>query len=134
MARLGRARRPGAWVVAVSLLLLGLATATSARAEALARYSGRVLELDLGRGIVFVEELGRRGVPVRHEVRVENDTPVVTASRLRLGDMRGRSAFGELSVSLADVLVGDFVVVEGVDLDGHTLARRITIVETRRQP
>jgi hypothetical protein len=46
----------------------------------------------------------------------------------------GRSAFGEMPVSLADVLVGDFVVVEGVDLGGQTVARRITIVETRRAP
>jgi hypothetical protein len=37
-------------------------------------------------------------------------------------------------VSLADVLVGDFVVVEGVDLGGQTVARRITIVEARRAP
>jgi hypothetical protein len=67
-------------------------------------------------------------------VRVESDTPVVAASRLRLGDMRGRTAFGEMPVSLVDVLVGDFVVVEGEDQDGQTLARRVTIVETRRKP
>jgi hypothetical protein len=48
--------------------------------------------------------------------------------------MRGQSAFGEMSVSLVDVLVGDFVVVEGQELDGQTLARRVTIVETRRRP
>jgi hypothetical protein len=114
--------------------LLVLAPAPGALAEALTRYSGRVVEVDLGRGIVFVEELGRRGLAVRHEVLVEVDTPVVTASRLRLGDMRGRSAFGEMAVSLADVLVGDYVVVEGADLGGQTVARRITIVETRRAP
>jgi hypothetical protein len=67
-------------------------------------------------------------------VRVEPDTPVVAAHRLRLGDMRGRTAFGEMPVSLVDVLVGDFVVVEGDALDGETLARRVTIVETRRAP
>ena len=88
------------------------------------------MEVDLGRGVLVVEELGRRGLPIRHEVRVEADTPVVAASRLRLGDMRGQSAFGEMAVSLVDVLVGDFVVVEGEDLDGQTLARRVTIVET----
>ena len=58
------------------------------------------------------------------------DTPVVTASRLQ-----GRgTAFGEMSVSLVDVLVGDFVVVEGEDQDGQTVAHRVTIVETRRKP
>jgi hypothetical protein len=39
-----------------------------------------------------------------------------------------------MSVSLVDVLVGDFVVVEGEDLGGQTLASRVTIVETRRRP
>jgi hypothetical protein len=90
------------------------------------------MEVDLERGVLVVEELGRRGVPTRHQVRVEAETPMVTASRLRLGDMRGQSAFGEVPVSLVDVLVGDFVVVEGEDQDGLTVARRVTIVETRR--
>jgi hypothetical protein len=80
-----------------------------------------------------VEELGRRGLPIRHQVRVEPDTAVIAASRLRLGDMRGQSAFGEMAVSLVDVLVGDFVVVEGENLDGQTVASRITIIETRRK-
>ena len=52
---------------------------------------------------------------------------------MRPGDMRGASAYAEIPVSLADVVVGDFVVVEAVDLDGRWLARRITIVETRRR-
>jgi hypothetical protein len=114
--------------------LVGVDATPSAGAEGFRRYSGHVMDVDLGRGILVVEELGRRGVAIRHEVRVEPDTPVVAASRLRLGDMRGRSAFGEMAVALVDVLVGDFVVVEGVDLDGQTVASRVTIVETRRDP
>ena len=133
MSRRARAFVALTWLAAVAGLM-ALVHAPGAGAEALQRYSGRVVAVDLGRGIVFVEELGRRGLAVRHEVLVEADTPVVAASRLRLGDMRGRSAFGELPVSLADVLVGDYVVVEGVDLGGQTVARRITIVETRRAP
>jgi hypothetical protein len=133
MARPTRAFRALA-LLATASAVLTLAHAPGARAEAFVKYSGRVVEVDLGRGIVHVEELGRRGLTVRHEVLVEIDTPVVAASRLRLGDMRGRSAFGELAVSLADLLVGDFVVVEGVDLGGQTVARRITIVEARRAP
>jgi hypothetical protein len=112
--------------------LLAIGAAWPVTGAALHRYSGRVIEVDLGRGTLVVEELGRRGLPIRHEVRVEAETPVVTATRLRLGDMRGQSAFGEMPVSLVDVLVGDFVVVEGEDLQGKTLARRVTIVETRR--
>jgi len=131
----GEARvvRTTAWLVAL-WGLLALATTLPAGGAALKRYSGHVMEVDLGRGVLVVEELGRRGLPIRHQVRVEAATPVVTASRLRLGDMRGQSAFGEMSVSLVDVTVGDFVVVEGEDLDGETLARRVTIVETRRTP
>jgi hypothetical protein len=111
---------------------LSLAPARPVAADASLRYSGHVVDVDLRRGVLIVEELGRRGLPVRHHVKVEAETPVVTTTRLRLGDMRGRSAFGEMSVSLVDVMVGDFVVVEGDDLDGETVARRVTIVETRR--
>jgi hypothetical protein len=128
-------RRPAilarAWL-GILLGVLTLAPAWAAAAEA-RRYSGHVVDVDLGRGVLIVEELGRRGLPIRHQVRVDEETPVVAASRLRLGDMRGRSAFGEMSVTLVDVTIGDFVVVEGEDLDGQTLARRVTIVETRRR-
>ena len=107
-----------------------LAPVPRAAGEVFIRYSGHVVEIDLHRGLLVVEELGRRGAAVRHEVRVEAETPVVTASRLQ-----GRSsAFGEMVVSLVDVLVGDFVVVEGEDQAGQTVAHRVTIVETRRKP
>ena len=118
--------------LAALCVLLALAAAPPAGGQTPGRYSGRVMEVDLGRGLLVVEELGRLGLPIRHQVRVEAETPVVTASRLRLGDMRGQSAFGEMPVSLVDVLVGDFVVVEGEDQEGLTVTRRLTIVETRR--
>ena len=129
MRRGARHRRATA---AIALLagLLALGPAPPAAGEVFTRYSGHVVEIDLHRGLLVVEELGRRGAAVLHEVRVEADTPVVTASRLQ-----GRStAFGEVAVSLVDVLVGDFVVVEGEDQAGQTVAHRVTIVETRRQP
>jgi hypothetical protein len=44
--------------------------------------------------------------------------------------MRGTRAYGEIPVSLADVLIGDYVVVEAVEEAGRMLALRITIVET----
>ena len=125
--------RRAVWLGVLSALL-ALVPASAVVGETFARYSGRVMEVDLARGVLVVEELGRRGLPIRHEVRVEADTPLVAASRLRLGDMRGQSAFGEMSVSLVDILVGDFVVVEGENLGGQTLAHRVTIVETRRRP
>ena len=127
-----RAARLGRTAAAIGLLagLLALAPAPPVAGEVFIRYSGHVVDVDLHRGVLVVEELGRRGAAVRHEVLVEADTPVVTASRLQ-----GRAtAFGELAVSLVDVLVGDFVVVEGEDQDGQTVAHRVTIVETRRKP
>jgi hypothetical protein len=125
--------RAVAWLEVISGVLI-LAAAWPLAGEGLQRYSGRVIGIDLGLGTLVVEELGRRGLPIRHEVHVGAETPVVTATRLRLGDMRGQSAFGEMPVSLVDVLVGDFVVVEGEDLEGQTRARRVTIVETRHAP
>jgi hypothetical protein len=122
----------GRATAAIGLLwgLSALAPVPRAAGEVFIRYSGHVVEIDLHRGLLVVEELGRRGAAVRHEVRVEAETPVVTASRLQ-----GRgTAFGEMAVSLVDVLVGDFVVVEGEDQAGQTVAHRVTIVETRRKP
>jgi hypothetical protein len=117
------------------LVLLALSAGLSRlEAEAVRRYSGRVTEVDLARGLLGVEELGRRGLPVRHQVRIEDETPLVSASRLRPHAVRGTGSYDEVAVSLADVLVGDFVVVEEVELDGESIARRITIVETRRAP
>jgi hypothetical protein len=87
---------------------------------------------------VVVEELAAKGRSVRHEVHVGAETPIVVAVRLRSQDMRGPNAYGEVPVSLADVLAGDFVVVESVEESGRARARRITIVESpgpaRRTP
>jgi hypothetical protein len=125
-AGLGRATA----VIGLLWGLSALAPVPRTAGEVFIRYSGHVVEIDLHRGLLVVEELGRRGTMVRHEVRVEAETPVVTASRVQ-----GRStAFGEVAVSLVDVLVGDFVVVEGEDQAGQTMAHRVTIVETRRKP
>jgi hypothetical protein len=129
---MGRGTGLGRTAAAIGLVtgLLVLAPAPPAAGEVYMRYSGHVVEVDLHRGVLVVEELGRRGAAVRHEVRIDVDTPLVAASRLQ-----GRgTAFGELPVSLVDVLVGDFVVVEGEDQAGQTVAHRVTIVETRRRP
>jgi hypothetical protein len=133
MGRRARAMAVAAWL-ASGMVVVAWGLTPPLLAEGLRRYSGRVTDVDLGRGLLMVEELGRRGVPVCHEVRVDADTLLVSASRLRPRDMRGSSAFAEVPVSLADVLRGDFVVVEAVELDGQSVARRVTIVETRPGP
>ena len=113
-------------------LLLGLVPALwprLVRGQRLRRHSGRVARVDLTVGLVVVEELAERGRMVLHEVIVGPTTPIVVASRLRPREMRGPRAFEERSASLADLLEGDFVVVEGAEADGGFVARRITIVE-----
>lgn len=129
-----RRRALGAAACLAGAVLAAWGPAAPAGAEALRRYSGSVTEVDLAQGLLVVEELGRRGLAVRHQVRIEADTPLVSTGRLRPRDMRGPSAFGEVPVSLADVLPGDFVVVEAVAVDGQSVARRVTIVETGRRP
>jgi hypothetical protein len=102
--------------------------------ERVLRYSGRVERVDLGEGLVVVDELAARGLRRRHELYVNVDTPIVAAERLRPWEMRGSRAFGEVPVSLVDVLTGDFVVVEFTEEAGRPVALRITIVESRPRP
>ena len=116
----------------VTLLLVALPVL--AWAEEPQRYAGRVEEVDLREGVVIVEELGRRGRPERHEVRVGPETPVLSVERLPAYAMRGSNAYGETPVTAADILVGDYVVVESVEREGRAVALRITIIEMPRSP
>jgi hypothetical protein len=113
------------------LLCLLLAAVEVGAADRVARYSGKVERVELGEGLVVVDELGARGASRRHQLYVNPDTPIVTAGRLRPWEMRGARAFEEVAVSLADLLTGDFVVVETTEEDGRVQALRITIVEAR---
>lgn len=103
-------------------------------AEGIRRYSGRVERVDLGEGLVIVDELARGGRRVRHEVHVSPETPIVSAARLRPWQMRDARAYGEVPVTLLDVVAGDFVIVESVEEGGRAMARTITIVETPVRP
>lgn len=132
---LGRERTGRSAVLAVLVVgaLLALALPSPAPAQRPQRYSGRVVTVDPVRDVVVVEELAERGRRVRHEFHVSDATPVVSVGRRRLGDMRGRSAYGEAPASAADLVVGDFVTVEASDAGGVSVALRITIVETPRR-
>jgi hypothetical protein len=114
---------------AVAVVLVAMAVPVLAWAQAPRRYSGKVEGVDLGSGVVVVEELGRKGQPERHEVRVGPETPILSVGRLRPHAMRGPNAYGEMPVTAADLLVGDYVVVESEERDGRAVALRITIVE-----
>lgn len=121
-------RRFFRWLLAGGLGLCGLPAGGAA--QPLQRYSGKVERVDLREGLVVVEELAEKGRRRRHEVRVGQDTPIISANRLRPWEMQGARAYDEVPVSLVDLLTGDFVVVESVEEGGITVARRITIVES----
>ncbi len=117
---------------AVGLLVVLAAPPPALPADRVARYSGRVERVDLGEGLVVVDELAARGQRRRHELYVQPDTPIISAARLRPWEMRGSRAYDETPVSLVDVVTGDFVVVESTEDAGRPTALRITIVEPPR--
>jgi endonuclease YncB( thermonuclease family) len=101
-------------------------------AERVLRYSGRVERVDLGEGLVVVDELAARGQRRRHELYVAPDTAILTTARARPWAVRAE-AFEEMAVSLVDVITGDFVVVESTEESGRPIALRIVIVEAVRR-
>jgi hypothetical protein len=101
-------------------------------AERVVRYSGRVERVDLGEGLVVVDELAARGQRRRHELYVAPDTAILTTARARPWAVRS-DAFEEETVSLVDVITGDFVVVETTQEGGRPVALRIVIVEAVRR-
>jgi hypothetical protein len=100
-------------------------------AERVLRYSGRVERVDLGEGLVVVDELAARGQRRRHELYVAPETAILTTARARPWALRSE-AFEEMAVSLVDVITGDFVVVESTQESGRPVALRIVIVEAVR--
>jgi hypothetical protein len=117
----------------VAVLLLALVPA-SGWGQPSQRYSGKVERVELGDGLVVVDELGRGGRRFLHEVYVDPDTPIVSSGRIPAHQIRTGSAYGELAVTLADLLTGDYVVVEAIERAGRMMARRITIVEPPPTP
>jgi hypothetical protein len=105
---------------------------TALAAERIVRYSGRVERVDLGEGLVVVDEMAARGQRRRHELYVAPDTAILTTVRARPWAVRAE-AFEEEAVSLVDVITGDFVVVETTQESGRPVALRIVIVEAVRR-
>lgn len=117
-------------VLALAALVGALLPAVS-RAQHVTRHSGRVERVDIDEGVVVVSELAARGRPRHHAFVVGPETAIVSAARLKPWEMRGSGAYEEVTVSLVDLLSGDFVVVDSVTAGARTVALRITIVEPR---
>jgi hypothetical protein len=120
--------------LAVTVVLLALIPGPGGAQSGPQRYSGKVERVELNDGLVVVDELGRGGRRRLHEVYVDPDTPIVSSGRIPAHQIRSGSAYGELAVTLADLLTGDYVVVEAIERAGRMMARRITIVEPPPAP
>lgn len=92
------------------------------------RHAGKVEQIDLAGGFLVVDQLVRQGTHERRVIHIADDTPVVTAHR-----PRSWGTFEESELTLVEVLVGDFVVVESIEHDGGLWARKITVVEPGRR-
>jgi len=127
-------RALGCSALAALLALAGLGDAllpAVSPAQHVTRHSGRVERVDIDEGVVVVSELAARGRPRHHAFVVGPETAIVSAARLKPWEMRGSGAYEEVTVSLVDLLSGDFVVVDSVTAGARTVALRITIVELR---
>jgi hypothetical protein len=113
--------------VALALVgLVGVAMPAVGGGQPVTRHSGRVERVDIDEGLVLVSELAARGRARQHAFVVGPDTAIVTSARLRPWQ-----SYGEIAVSLVDLLSGDFVVVDSVADGARMVALRITIVEPR---
>ena len=130
MLRLTRLMR--VWLAAAALAAALGPWLPAPAAERVLRYSGRVERVDLGEGLVVVDELAARGQRRRHELYVAPETAILTTARARPWALRSE-AFEEMAVSLVDVITGDFVVVESTQESGRPVALRIVIVEAVRR-
>jgi hypothetical protein len=120
------------WLAGAALTAVLTPWLAAPAAERVVRYSGRVERVDLGEGIVVVDELAARGQRRRHELYVAPDTAILTTARARPWAVRA-DAFEEEAVTLVDVITGDFVVVETTQEGGRPVALRIVIVEAVRR-
>ncbi len=92
------------------------------------RHAGKVEYVDWDEGLVVVDQLVQKGKHERRVIRVQNDTPIVSVRRPRSWD-----AYEEVELTLFEVVVGDFVVVESREHDGRLVAQKITVIETDRR-
>jgi hypothetical protein len=120
------------WLAGAALTAVLTPWLAAPAAERVVRYSGRVERVDLGEGIVVVDELAAGGQRRRHELYVAPDTAILTTARARPWAVRA-DAFEEEAVTLVDVITGDFVVVETTQEGGRPVALRIVIVEAVRR-
>ncbi len=107
-----------------SLLLCLLCALSPAFGWPPVRHVGKVEHVDWDEGLVVVDQLGQKGRHERRVIHVLTDTPIVSVRRPRPWD-----AYEQVDLTLFEVVVGDFVVIESNEHEGRLLALRITVVE-----
>jgi len=122
--------RRSAWrVAAAAALLTGLLVVTvTPAARAGERHAGTVLAVDPQARILTVDEFGAGGERRALSVQVPRDAIVLWSQRNQAG--RGVSdAFRDSTITLGEIRVGDFVVVE---VSGDPEVARLVMVTLRR--
>jgi len=102
----------GALVALVALVLLG--AAWPAAAPAGKRHAGTVLAVDPQSRTLTVDEFGAGGERRAFRVQVPREAIVLTSQRNQTG-RDFKDAFRDNTIALADVQIGDFVVIELAD-------------------
>ncbi|MGH7373005.1 MAG: hypothetical protein ACREJY_02140 [Candidatus Rokuibacteriota bacterium] len=124
VARLA-SRSPALWAI---LLLPLLVAAIASGVTAGERHAGTVLAVDSQARTLTVDELGANAVRRALRVQVPREAAVVL-SRRNQSSLELKDNFRDSSISLGDVRVGDFVVVE---LSDDPEIARLVMVTLRR--
>jgi hypothetical protein len=110
----------------VAVVLLGVVRPTAVPAGE--RHAGTVLAVDPQARTLTVDEFGAGGERRALRVQVPREAVVLTSQRNQAG-RDFKDAFRDNTISLADVQIGDFVVIE---LAGSPDVARMVMVTLRR--
>lgn len=113
-----------------ALLVAGLmlADVSLVAAQGSERHSGTVMIVDPAARTLALAELVEGGRPRRLDVRVPEGAAVVLSERIPDEQVaRLDAAFAERPIDLAQVRVGDFVVVEGAARGGMATASTVVV-------
>ena len=121
-------RLPGILPALIALVLVSLVIAWPASAPAGERHAGTVLAVDPQSRTLTVDEFGAGGERRAFRVQVPREAVVLTSTRNQDGH-DFKDAFRDSTISLSDIQIGDFVVIE---LAGSPDVARMVMVTLRR--
>jgi hypothetical protein len=125
-------RTPTKWIVSLTLVLVGLASAASLRASE-AKHTGTVAAVEPDRQRIAVEEMGpwagpKQGI-VKRWIALVPETKVAAISRSDRPTKDGwRGDFAAAPLTAAAIKPGDFVTVTTETRDGRLVARSVEVL------